>query len=261
MHREWISQAAGVIGRDWKRSIHSAYLLIFVFLCLVGGILISRFAPGSANTFLFLQMQLFLLPLFAILMGCTGFHDDMDEMPVLFSQPLFRSAYLFGKWTAASSLLAVATALAIWPHGLFQNGKSTLFFLWFYGIFLGGAFVALGICIGTLKQDRAKGLILALVVWLILIFGYAALAFFAVQTGWAARWPFLWTCLLAINPPDTFRMGFLLSSQEIPFSIPSTHQAIVWILDHLSLLTPLVCAFWIGVTLTVATGRLQRGIE
>lgn len=259
--REWFSQAAGIAARDWGRAIHNAYLLSFAILSLVGGLLIFRFAPGGASAFLFLQMQLFLLPLFAILMGCGSLHDDLEEMPVLFSQPLFRSAYLCGKWFAEISLLAVATALAIWPHGLLRGGEGILFLLWFQGILLGGVFVALGLCIGALKRDRARGLIASLLVWLVLVFGYDALAFLAVQAGIAARWPMLWVSLLAANPPDIFRTGVLLSIEEIPFNVPATQPGIIWILDHLSLLTPAVCAVWISITLLLATWRLQRGME
>ncbi len=261
MTAEWIRQASAFAGREGRRVVRNAWLIALAALALLGGALILRFAASGSAGFLFLQMQLFLLPLFAVLMGCSGAHEDLEEMPVLFSQPLFRSAFLFGKWFALTAVLAAVTALAMGPRALIGRGEPALALLWAHGVALSGAFVALGLVLGVSRQDRARGLIASLLAWLALVFGWDALAWLAVQTGLAERWPAAWVAVLFANPPAVFRVGALLALEDVPFHVPASEPATAWLLGHAALLTPAVCLAWIALSLALGTHRLHRGLD
>ncbi len=254
----WMQQVLGFTGREARRVIRNVWLLAFAALSLLGGLLLLRFAAMGSSGFLFLQIQLFLLPLFAVLLGCSSAHEDLEELPVLFSQPIHRGAFLAGKWLAVTAALAAVTALAMGPRALSEDGGLALVTLWAQGIGLSGVFAALGLALGVAWQDRARGLIAALLAWLVLVFGWDALAWLAVQTGLAGHWPVAWVVALFANPSCVFRVAALLALNDIPFSVPASQAAITWLLEHALLATPIVCAAWILATLALGTRRLNR---
>ena len=223
--------------------------------------MILHFASPESTGFLFLQIQLFLLPLFAILIGCSSAHEDLEEMPILFSQPLFRSAFLCGKWLGLTVMLAAVTALAMGSDIMFGRWEPALFLLWIHGVALSGVFTALGLVLGVSWQDRVRGLIASLLAWLALVFGCDALAWLAVQTRVAEQWPTAWVIALFANPTSIFRVGALLVLRDIPFHVPSSQPAGAWLLHHALILSPAVCAAWIVATLVLGSRRLERGLD
>lgn len=261
MTGEWMRQALAFAGREGRRAVGNPWLITLAVLTGLGGMMILWFATPGSGGFLFLQMQLFLLPLFAVLMGCSSAHEDLEEMPVLFAQPLFRGAYVFGKWSALTLLLALLTLLAMGPRALFGRDESALMFLWAHGVLLSGVFVALGLVLGVSWQDRARGLIVSLLAWVGLVFGWDAVAWLAVQSGLAERWPAAWVAGLFANPPAIFRVGALLALEDVPFQVPAAEASTAWLLRHTLLLTPVVCAVWIALSLGLGTARLRRGLD
>ena len=258
---EWTRQASAFAGREMRRAARNAWLIALAALALLGGVLILRFVASDSAGFLFLQMQLFLLPLFAVLMGCSSAHEDLEEMPVLFSQPLYRSAFLAGKWVALSAVLAAVTALAMGPGAVSGQGQRALVLLWVHGAALSGVFVALGLVLGVCRQDRARGLLASLLAWLILVFGWDALAWLTVQAGLAERWPAAWVTALFANPPVIFRVGALLALEDVPFHVPAAEPLTAWLLGHALFLTSAVCAAWIVLALAFGSFRLRRGLD
>lgn len=247
--------------REAQRALRNVWLMGVAVLAAVGGALILRYSASGSAGFLFLQMQLFLLPLFAVLMGCSSAHDDLEEMPVLFSQPIFRSAFLVGKWAALSLVLGVVTALVMGPGALVGRGNSSLILLWAHGVGLSAVFAALGLVLGVSRRDRARGLIASLLAWLILVFGWDALAWLTVQAGLTERWPTLWVSVLFANPPAIFRVGALLALDDVPFHVPAGEPVTAWLLNHALTLAPVVCAAWIVVTLGFGAWRLRFGLD
>lgn len=261
MSVEWIRQTFAFAGREMQRAARNPWLIALAALGLLGGILIPRLAVSESPGFLFLQIQLFLLPLFAVLMGCSSAHEDLEEMLVLFSQPLFRGAFLFGKWIALSAVLALITALTVGPGAVGGPGHRSLLLLWAHGVALSGVFVALGLVLGVSRQDRAHGLIVSLLAWLGLVFGWDALAWLTVQAGLAERWPVAWVIALFANPPAIFRVGALLALDDVPFHVPSSEPVTAWLLENALFLTPAVCLIWIVTTLTIGAFRLRHGLD
>jgi ABC-type transport system involved in multi-copper enzyme maturation permease subunit len=261
MIAEWMRQMAAFAGREGRRALRNTWLIVFAALALLGGALILYFvAPGSSG-FLFLQMQLFLLPLFAVLIGCSSAQEDLEELPILFSQPLFRSAFLCGKWFALTVMLAVVTGLAMGSDAVVGRGESAPLLLWIHGVALSGVFAALGLVLGVSWQDRSRGLIASLLTWLALVFGCDALAWLAVQTRIAEQWPTAWVIALFANPPSVFRIGALLALKDIPFHVPTSQPATAWLLSHTLFLSPAVCVTWIVLTLALGSRRLHRGLD
>ncbi|MBE2204986.1 MAG: hypothetical protein IAE94_11680 [Chthoniobacterales bacterium] len=254
----WVRQVFAFAGRESRRAARNPWLIVLAGLALLGGALITRITDSDSAGFLFLQAQLFLLPLFSVLMGCSSIHEDLEEMPVLFSQPLFRSAFLIGKWIALSAVLAVVTALA---SGFGAVHEPALILLWANGLGLSGVFVALGLVLGLCRQDRVRGLMASLLAWLALVFGWDALAWVTVQGGLAERWPLAWVSLLFANPPVIFRVGALLALENVPFHVSSAEPVTAWLLGHAFLLTPAVCGLWIACTLAFGVGHLRRGLD
>src|SRR5687768_5221209 len=96
-----------VVGREVRGSLSSRYFHVFCSVALAGGIAASALADevGAAALFL-LQIALYFVSLFALLLGVNSARAETEEWPLLFSQPVARSLYVLGKFVALSLIFA-----------------------------------------------------------------------------------------------------------------------------------------------------------
>jgi Cu-processing system permease protein len=185
---------------------------------LSGGHGVQDFARTAASL---VQLVLLLTPLQALVGGVLALMPERGAAELLYSQPVPRSAILFGKMLGLYVALVAAQAVGFGAAGVVvfsQSGQEGIGGFLALGlgaailtaIFLGiASFLAAG---GTGRR-RARALALALVVWFVavILFDVVALGLASLlPSGLASR---LLIVSVLVNPVDTVRTGALLGAE------------------------------------------------
>ncbi len=245
--------------REVRTGCRNRFLHGFTLLSLLGGIGIAVFAPsGGSIPFLQLQVILYLIPLFGVLIGVSSAHGELEERGVLLSQPISRFAWVGGK--AAALVLTAGTILAlVFVPALFAGARFwPTAGLWAQGASLAAVFLLLGLAVGFSTGDRVRGLIYAVLFWLFLLVGFDLLAFGGAQAPFFQRAPVLWLAILLFNPVDAVRVAALFQLEEIPFQVPGDAPFLAFWIDHLLIWSFFLAVVWIAGLLAWSRYRLDR---
>jgi ABC-type transport system involved in multi-copper enzyme maturation permease subunit len=220
--------------REWRTILRNRFLQVFSALALLAGwaAVVSGPSPGSLP-YIYLQLILYLVPLFTALIGISSAHGELEEHQFLFSQPLRRFHLVLGKWTALLSVSAAVLLLAFLPALLSGAAPFPLLALWAKSLALASIFIGLGLAVGFSTNDRSRGLIYVLTLWLLLLIGFDLAAYFAAQFPAARNYPAAWFFLLLTNPIDAVRIAALFALEEIPFTIPGENKLVAQGAAHL----------------------------
>ena len=248
------------------RELHTALLNRFVYL-FCGVLLLAGAAPLWADPLMagtetvgyaLLQSCIYLIPLFALLIGVGSAQSEADEQALLMSQPIGRGGRVIGKFAALWMILAVATVLLVLPAVFLGAPPAAMWFLWLNGVAIGGIFAALGLAVGFSIGDRMKSHMTGLCVWLALLVGLDLLALAFAKIGIAEQHPQLWLGLLMANPLDALRIGALFELGRIPFAVESAPPLGRWWLRNLGTWFAILSGAWIAFSLWWSRFRLER---
>ena len=189
-----------------------AWAICFVVL----GEALLRFGGDDAKALLSLvNVVLFIVPLVSLVFGAMSLYGAREFNELLLAQPVRRGALFAGLYLGVAGPLAgaVATGIAIpfllrAPSGAMD--LSLVAWLAMCAALLTFVFVALAFWIALRVEDRARGLAVALVVWLLLAVVYDALVLGVVDAyaDWPLERPMV--ALIALNPIDLARVLLLL---------------------------------------------------
>lgn len=248
-----------LVARELHAAVLNRYLQLFCLLALGGGIGAALVAatPDAAPMFI-LQMTLYFVSLFALLIGTSSARAESEEWPLLFAQPIPRSAFLLGKFLALALLFAGLLALLFLPALFVRSADAT--FLLFYGqtLALATAFVALGLSAGFFARDRVQGLILGVSIWLFLLFGMDLIALLMTRFGFLQRWPDVWSALLMSNPLDALRINALFALERIPAEAAQQTPFTSWWLAHTGIWFFAITLAWMAALLIVTARHLKH---
>ncbi len=247
-----------VLWREIRGSLSSRYFQFFCAIALAGGIAAIAFADeASAASLFLLQIALYFVSLFALLLGVNSARGESEEWPLLFSQPVPRSAYVIGKFLALFLIFAAALVLLFLP-ALFTSRAAHLVLLYTYTTELTGVFITIGLAAGFLARERVQGLILAVCAWLFLLLGFDLVALFGSQLPLLQKTPDLWVSTLMLNPLDAFRIQALFAMEQIPAEAANKTPLAAWWLANPGLWFSLLCPIWICALLMITACRLAR---
>jgi len=248
-----------VLAREVRGSVTSRYFQVFCGLALAGGIAAIAFAEeGSTATLFLLQLALYFVSLFALLLGVNSARAEGHEWPLLFAQPVPRSAFVIGKFLALSLIFATALILLFLPALISPARSFQLLTLYLFTLELTAVFVALGLVAGFLAREQVQGLILAVAAWLFLLVGFDLVALFGAQWPLLQKVPDFWVGLVMLNPLDAFRIQALFAMEQIPAEAANKTPLAAWWLAHAGMWFSLLCPAWISALLFVTTRRLAR---
>lgn len=248
------------------RELHVALLNRFVHVFSAAALL-TGIAPLFADTgstagetapYFLIQAILYLVPLFALLIGAGSAQSDQEERVFLFSQPAGRGASVIGKFLALWLLIGLVALLLVLPSAVGDSALAPLGFLWLHAVGVGGVFLCLGLASGFSTNDRVKAHLAALCIWLLFLAGFDLVALAAVHVPSIQQTPSLWAALLMANPLDSFRVGALLSVGRVPFDASQAPALARWWLSHLGVCFSMVSAFWMAAGLGWSGFRLER---
>lgn len=247
-----------VLRREIRGSFSSRYFQVFCGIALAGGIAAIAFADETSTASLFLlQIALYFVSLFALLLGVNSARAESEEWPLLFSQPVPRGAYVIGKFFALTIIFAAASSLLFLP-AMFTSQPAQVASLYLYATELTCVFVALGLATGFVARERVQGLIAGVAAWLFLLLGFDLVALFSAQFPLLQKTPDLWVATLMLNPLDAFRIQALFAMEQIPAEAANKTPLAAWWLSNPGVWFSGLSSVWVVVLLWGTSRRLAR---
>lgn len=212
---------------EWKQMLRSRWmqlvglLFTFVFTAIV---VIQQMALPDVTGFTrqtasFLNVLLFLLPLFVLTIGSMSIASDIESgwFSLLKTYPMTRAQYIIGKFLASvfAFLLVVVVAFGVVYSlgGLLGGVRLPLVFisLTLVSILI---FSALALFVGALAKTRLYALSLSLILWsfFLLLLSYALMAIGTVVAGHILQK--LTIVVIHVNPVEWLRFGYFISSGQ-----------------------------------------------
>lgn len=248
-----------VLAREFLGALMNRYFQVFATLSLLGGLSAAAFAEGAeASAFFILQIVLYFVSLFAVLVGVTAARAESEEWPLLLSQPVPRFAFVAGKFCALWAIFAAVLLPLFVPALCIGAGARQIAVLYAQSVGLAACFGSLGLAAGFAARDRVQGLVFGVSGWLLLLFGVDLIALFAAQWPAVQRLPGLWVASLMLNPLDAFRIDALFSMEQIPAEAASKGGLAHWWIAHTGWWFVLLCSGWTLILLSFAGRRLSR---
>ncbi len=251
--------AAVIAARELRTLLRNRFLHVFAVIALGGGLLATRLAPSiEAIPFILLQLALYFVPLFSILIGLSSAHGELEEHPFLFSQPISRFAVVAGKAVTLTASLAILLVLAFASGIAYAPERTPVMMLGFLGLLLGTVFIVLGLAIGFTTHERSRGIIFALLFWVAILIAFDLLAYFAALLPAIQQRPLLWLSILLLNPVDAVRVAMLFQLEDIPFNVETDSRLITVWLSNLIPWVILLCIGWIAALLLWSRRQVER---
>lgn len=264
------------IKLEWKQMLRSrwlqlvAILFIFVFIAII---MIQQMALPNIDGFTrqtasFLNVLLFLLPLFTLTIGSMSVAGDVETgwFNLLKTYPMKIRQYVFGKFIALILsflfILALAFGVVLAISGVLGGVKLPLEFI-LIAICLVLIFSSISIFLGSMAKNRLHALALSLVIWalLLLLLSYAIMAIGTLVPGHILQK--LTIIMLHLNPVEWLRFTYFLISGQAQVLGPTYYDLIEFYKSIVgNILLGFVTIFWIVCPLLLANFRLKKsGVE
>jgi ABC-type transport system involved in multi-copper enzyme maturation permease subunit len=204
---------------------------------------------------------LYCLSLSALLLGLSAAHGDVEESALLFTQPVGRSTWLAGKTAALGAMLAPASLLLVVPTALTSGSTTSLVTVaaGAGGVCLGMAL--LGLAAGFWVRDHVRGLLAALGLWFVLLFG-TDLALLAVAGApWAQAHQDAWALPIMLNPLAALRVTVLFGVEGAAPAGIGTTPLVGWWLGHGGAWLIVLLAAWTAATFAAGVAGARRRLD
>jgi Cu-processing system permease protein len=181
-----------------------------VLLFLLSYSLFSLSADTAKSVISLLNVILIFVPLVALMFSTIHFFNSVEFIELLLSQPLGRGKVLMAFYLAIAFSLVLAFSFGVGlPLVLYGSGKG-VFLLWIFGLLLNLVFSALGLLSFVIAKDKAKGIGIAILLWIYFSLLYDGLILLGLYTF--ADYPIenYITFVVLLNPVDLARIGVLI---------------------------------------------------
>lgn len=208
-----------------------------------------------------LQAVLYCLSLSALLLGLNSAHGEADEFPLLFSQPAPRSVWLAGKAAGLAALLVPAAVLLVVPAAIAGGLTTRLLAIAAASAGLTLALSALGLGIGFWVRDSVRGLLAALGVWFMLLFGTDLVLLAVAGETWVHDYPAFWVAPLMLNPLDALRVTVLFSIENAAPAGLDADALVGWWVANAGLWLVLLLLLWTTAGLAAGLAGARRRLD
>ncbi|WP_243290368.1 ABC transporter permease subunit [Bacillus sp. FJAT-47783] len=261
-----------IIVSEMKKIVRSRSLLIFGLLLMVLLLSITSvqiFALPATSSFTrysasFLNVLLFLFPLFTLGMGAMSVASDIESrwFTLLRTYPIKIASYTWGKFVA---LICCFWLIVGMVYGLVLilfslKGLSHFdFLLFFLSLVIIVIFSSVSILIGSVSQNRIHSLSLALGTWafFLLIFDYLIMAVGTVVSGTMLK---IFVMILTFtNPAEWIRIGYILYSGNATVLGPVYFDFANFFLAPVGICVYLfICVLWVAIPIFVSGKILEK---
>ncbi|WP_342443775.1 ABC transporter permease subunit [Lysinibacillus sp. FSL K6-0075] len=254
-----------ILRSRWMQLVAFLFTFIFVAIIVIQQMALPDMEGFTRQTASFLNVLLFLLPLFILTIGSMSIAGDIESgwFSLLKTYPMRSIQFIIGKYVATvlAFLLVVLVALGVvLTVGSLLVGVRlpiVLVILTLLCIFI---FVSLGIVLGAFAKTRLFALALSLVVWsfLLLLISYALMALGAVVPGHILQK--LTIITIHINPVEWLRFGYFIFSNQASVLGPAFYGVTKFYLSPYGhAVYGIVTILWIALPLILASKLLKEG--
>ena len=253
--------ARAALRREWLSHRLNRFLYAHVALVLVAGSL-PLLTPGDAlargAAWWLLHAVLYAVSLSSVLLGLSSAHAEAEEFVWLLGQPSGTGPWLAGKAGGLIVLAGASTSLLGLPAALAGGTTSELALAT-----AGAAGVAVvcalaGLALGFWIRDSVRGLIAAVAVWFVMLFGVDLLLLAIAGAPAVQANPDWWVVPLMLNPLDAYRITVLFAVERAAFSGLDAGRLAGWWASHAGLWLGVVCALWSAACGLVAWQGARR---
>jgi hypothetical protein len=242
-------------GREFLSHRLNRFLHAHVALVLLAGLL-PLLTPGDAlargAAWWLLHAVLYAISLSALLLGLSSAHAEADEFTWLLGQPSGIGPWLAGKAFALAGLV-IGSALLLGGPVLCAGGASRELLIAVAGAAGVSAVCALaGLALGFWIRDSVRGLIAAVAVWFVLLFGTDLLLLAIAGGTLTQQHPDFWVGALMANPLDAFRVTVLFSVERAAFSGIDAGRLTGWWVAHATGWLAVIFTLWLAGSAVVA---------
>lgn len=191
--------------------LRSRFLLAFVTLLLATGICLFYFQGDirrSMNSLMSIVM--FVIPLVTIVFATTHLYNSAEFIELMVSQPIKRRNIILAEFIGISTAMCTAIIIGIGIPVILFSFDSTGWTLILTSLSMGLVFSSLATLAVMLSRDKAKGIGLALLIWIYFTIIYDGIIL-AIMFAFS-EYPLekLVVFLTALNPIDLGRIIILL---------------------------------------------------
>ncbi|WP_235612298.1 ABC transporter permease [Metalysinibacillus jejuensis] len=260
------------IKLEWKQMLRSRWMqmvgvlftFVFTAIVVIQQMALPETEGFSRQTASFLNLLLFLLPLFILTIGSMSVASDIESrwLSLLKTYPLTMRHYILGKFIAtvfAFFLIVIAAFSVVLLLGGFLGGVTlppVFIFITVASIFI---FSALSVVVGVIAKTRLYALAVALIIWslLLLLISYALMAIGTVVAGHVLQK--ITVVVIHLNPVEWLRFGYLLFAEQASVLGPSYFDLIAFYNSTLgNIVYFAVTIAWVIVPLALARLLITR---
>ncbi|WP_114783701.1 ABC transporter permease [Botryobacter ruber] len=158
-----------------------------------------------------LNVVLLVVPLISIVFATTHFYNSYEFMELLMAQPVNRKKIFLSEYLAVALSLSAAYVVGIGVPVLLYGANATALFLLAVGVGITFVFVALAFLASVVTRDKAKGIGVALLLWVYFALIYDGIVIFILY--FFSEYPLEKASLamIALNPIDLGRIVVMLN--------------------------------------------------
>lgn len=208
-----------------------------------------------------LHAVLYALSLSALLLGLSSAHAESEEFTWLLGQPAGIGPWFLGKVVALAVLVAAASTLLVVPTLLAGGGSADLLLAGAGAAGVSVLCALAGLALGFWVRDSVRGLITALAVWFVMLFGTDFLLLGIAGDAAMQAHPDLWVAPLMANPFDAYRITILFVVERAAFTGFATGRLTAWWVMHAGLWLTTMLSGWMAMAGVAAWLGARRRTE
>jgi len=256
--------ASAALQREFLSHRLNRFLYAHLALVLMAGLLPlltpdDALARGAA--WWLLHAVLYAVSLSSLLLGLSSAHAESEEFVWLLGQPSGVGPWLGGKALALVVIAGTSSALLGLPSALLGGASPELALATAGAAGVSIVCALVGLALGFWIRDSVRGLIAAVAVWFILLFGTDFLLLALAGAPVAQANPDLWIAPLMLNPFDAYRITVLFAVERAAFSGLNAGRLAGWWSSHAPLWLATLTLLWSGLAMLVAWLGARRRID
>lgn len=252
-----------MLRSKWMQLVGVLFILVFAAIALIQqmALPVDGFTRQTAS---FLNLLLFLLPLFVLTIGSMSVASDVESgwYSLLKTYPMSLGSYIFGKYISLVLsfflILLLSFGVVLIMSGIAGSVQLPLIFV-VLSIMTVLIFAAIAILCGVLAKNRLHALSISLVVWAaaLLLISYVLMAIGTFVPGHVMLT--LTIITMHLNPAEWIRFGYFLFSGQTTVLGPSYFDFVEFYTSIFGYLTyAVVCLLWVICPLFIAQWILSR---
>jgi len=187
--------------------------IIFVYTVFLLAISLSIFNledDAAKGLLSMLSIVLIIVPLVSLIFSTIYMYNSAEFIELLLSQPIRRGHLLLSIYTGVCCSLLVAFAIGAALPLIVMVGNPTAYMMAVAGFALTAVFVAMAVLGSVITRDKAKGIGIAIMLWLYFSLFYDAIMLLLMFqfSDYPMEKPMLFLC--SLNPVDLARIFILL---------------------------------------------------